>query len=339
MAQAITEYDGFDDYAVADLDLEGWTVGAPSGTFGSGRVAGNGYNVSTNSTSTKAVTSDAHPHLLLAWKIANATQSETIELREGATVHGRLVYNGNGTFTISRAGSIPETSANQGIVANTFYHLEIDYYIHDTLGFWEVRLNGTVILGRTTGLDTRNAGTSGVCDTVAVQSPGGGVMIDDFIYASGGGSSAGTFYGDCRVISQFATSDGATAQFTPSTGTDHYALVDETAENGDTDYNSDSTAGHRDLYGYPSLGVTGTVQAVGIHAVARKSDAGARSLGLSVRVASTTYDHASTDEVLTSYAPFGTTSRGHGIWETNPAGGSWSVADVNSSQYGVKTAT
>lgn len=62
-------------------------------------------------------------------------------------VHGRLTYNGNGTFTISRAGSIPATSANVGIVSNTWYYLEVDYNVHDSTGSWEVRLNEVAIIG------------------------------------------------------------------------------------------------------------------------------------------------------------------------------------------------
>jgi hypothetical protein len=43
------------------------------------------------------------------------------------------------------------------------------------------------------------------------------------------------------------TADGTFKQWTPSTGTSHFALVDETACNT-TDYNSTNTAGNRDSY-------------------------------------------------------------------------------------------
>jgi fibronectin type 3 domain-containing protein len=44
-------------------------------------------------------------------------------------------------------------------------------------------------------------------------------------------------------------SDGNYKQFTPSTGSTHYTLVDESACNGTTDYNYTSTVGYRDSYG------------------------------------------------------------------------------------------
>ena len=45
------------------------------------------------------------------------------------------------------------------------------------------------------------------------------------------------------------SSDGAYLQWTPSTGTTHYTLVDESTCNGTTDYNSTNTVGNRDSYG------------------------------------------------------------------------------------------
>ncbi len=45
------------------------------------------------------------------------------------------------------------------------------------------------------------------------------------------------------------TSDGFYTQWTPSTGTSHFALVDETPCNGTTDYNSTTVVGNRDSYG------------------------------------------------------------------------------------------
>jgi hypothetical protein len=43
-------------------------------------------------------------------------------------------------------------------------------------------------------------------------------------------------------------SDGAYKQWTPSTGTTHYTLVDDAACNGTTDYNSTTVVGNRDSY-------------------------------------------------------------------------------------------
>jgi hypothetical protein len=44
------------------------------------------------------------------------------------------------------------------------------------------------------------------------------------------------------------TADGAYTQWTPKTGTSHFAMVDETPCNGTTDHNSTATVGNRDSY-------------------------------------------------------------------------------------------
>src|SRR4051812_25134137 len=45
------------------------------------------------------------------------------------------------------------------------------------------------------------------------------------------------------------TSDGNYSQWTPSTGTSHFANVDDTVCNGGSDYNSTTGVGNRDSYG------------------------------------------------------------------------------------------
>jgi hypothetical protein len=263
-----------------------------------------------------------------------------VEFKEGgSTVHGRLAYNGNGTFTLSRAGSIPATTANLSITSDVWYHFELDYYIHDTNGRWELRFNETAVIGPTTGLDTRNAGTSGVCDNFVFTGPSSTTRftyIDDLVYGVGAGNADGTWYGDCRIITQLPTGDGNSSQWTKSTGSTNFGVVDESTPNDDTDYVSDSTSGHRDLYTFPSLGVTGTVKAVAVHAWSRKTDAGSISLALTVRQGSTNYDHATTVAQAVNFIPDGNKDSGVGIWETNPAGGSWNVTDVNAGEYGIK---
>jgi hypothetical protein len=46
----------------------------------------------------------------------------------------------------------------------------------------------------------------------------------------------------------YPNADTADADRSPSAGTDHYAVVDETTVNGDTDYVASGTAGDLDLY-------------------------------------------------------------------------------------------
>jgi len=349
MAQEIVILDPMgDDYATGDISTEGWSSSGTSisPSVVSGRT-GNaiGFNATGASAMWRNFTADDHPHIAFAWKVSTVAfdlPTNVLEFKEGgSTVHGRLTINADGTLTISRAGSIPATSANLGgWVADTWYHFEVDYYIHDSNGFWEVRFGGnsTPVIGRTTGLDTRNAGTSGVCDNFVfngVTSTARSTYIDDVVYAAGGGSSAGAFYGDVRIFTSLPTGDGNSTQWTRSTGSSDFGVVDESTPNGDTDYISEATSGDLDLFTFPAVGFTGTVQAVGLRAWSRKDDSGSRQLKLTTRSSGTNYDHSLVDDLSISYLPVGCRNK-HGIWETNPAGGAWTVTAVNAAEFGVK---
>jgi hypothetical protein len=74
--------------------------------------------------------------------------------------------------------------------------------------------------------------------------------------------------------------------------------------------------------------VTGTVKAVQATALARKDDAGSRSIALVARPGST--DRVgSTQAVSDGYAGYAQ------VWDTNPdTSAGWTVADLNSSQFG-----
>ena len=67
--------------------------------------------------------------------------------------------------------------------------------------------------------------------------------IDD-VYVT----NSGARLGESRVAALYPNADTADADWTPSTGTDHYALVDETTVNSDADYVASGTVGDLDLY-------------------------------------------------------------------------------------------
>jgi hypothetical protein len=83
----------------------------------------------------------------------------------------------------------------------------------------------------------------------------------------------------------YPSSDGNYLQWTPSTGTTHYTLVDETACNGTTDYVSTNTTTQRDSYGVSvaSIGNGALISQIGITpCAARNSSSGGGSSTLNV---------------------------------------------------------
>lgn len=80
------------------------------------------------------------------------------------------------------------------------------------------------------------------------------------------------------------SSDGAYLQWTPSTGSTHYVLVDESTCNGTTDYNSTNTVGNRDSYGVSLSSVPNgsTITAIGITPCASRNKTGGGSATMDV---------------------------------------------------------
>ena len=254
--------------------------------------------------------------------------SNLVELRESAITHVQVFVGTDGRLSVYRGVTLLATSV-LAIATGTYYYLELKAKIDNTTGTYEIRINGVNWLSAT-GQDTQNAGTA-VVNTLVVSSPSGTTDIDDLYLCDTSGSAPNNdFLGDCRIDCQFPNADGTYSDFTCSTGSSHYVLVDETAPNT-SDYNESSTVGHIDSYNFTDLtAVTGTIYGVQVCPAILKDDAGARSAGAFCRSSST--DSAATGVALTTgqlYYP--------AVYALDPAtSAAWTEAGVNAAQFGVK---
>lgn len=146
------------------------------------------------------------------------------------------------------------------IVASAWNHIEVQVYSHATLGWVRVAVNG-VHRFSATGLDTARNG-DGIVSIATHISQGGASLVDDFymddyyIYDFTGdsavytdwcptvdGSGVATNYmGEWAALYLPPTADTAEADWDASTGTDEYAVIDETNPN-DADYAISTTVG------------------------------------------------------------------------------------------------
>lgn len=269
-----------------------------------------------------------------------ATAFDQIILRiyESATLHLYLKTNSSGNLLVYRGDNTLLGTSSTVLSISSWYYLEFKGAIHDSTGSFTVRIDGATFGGLTaSSQDTRN-GATGIWDSVML-GPNGGVGsqfdADDFYICDGSGSVNNDFLGNIKITAVLPQTDGVggaggAQEWTPSTGTDHGALVDE-ADPNSTDYVSSSTAGQRDTFNYPACGVTGTIKAVAVDPYTIKTDAGARTLKTVVRISSTNYDHAAAISPLTTY------SSQPQIWETNPATTlAWTAGDIDGAEFGIK---
>ena len=193
-------------------------------------------------------------------------------------------------------------------------------------GSYEIRVNTRTVMsgtGRTTSTDNNYANWVGWHGQ-------NGDWIDDLYICDDTGTQNNDFLGDIKVVTILPNADGSNTGWTPSSGTSHYSLVNETPANDDTNYLYTSTVGATDTENFQDITLTGSIRGILQLACIRKDDAGARSACLVCRVGTTDYEGPEVS-LGTSYTYL------KQIRETNPATGApWTVADINAAQFGVR---
>jgi hypothetical protein len=234
----------------------------------------------------------------------------------------------DGRFYVQRGGTVLTSVLDDGNF-QTWASYQFRVVIHNTAGIIQVRKNGsTTNLIDLTGANTR-ASANSYANKLQLYN-NNGAYHDDIWLNDTTGTLNNSWPGDVRIITQFPSGAGTSTQFTPSTGS-NWQCVDEAPLNGDTDYVSSSTVGHKDLYTVAALGVTPTsIKCVSPFALVKKADAGAREVG--VRHLS-----GATEQTVASHS--GLTSSTYqyvgGALETDPnTSAAWTLANVNAQQVG-----
>jgi len=318
--------DGFDYYTSTTYGSQIWDTYSPS-TNNAGRFSGSSAFLGTSRPLIKVLTSLQTRMVAFAVYHVGAIASITIlEFIDGSTVHLDLRYDSSKRLQVTRNGTVLATDTAVAVLG-VWYHIQMLATIDDTVGAYDVRVNGVSILSAT-NVDTRNAGNAS-SDRVAFSGSAGGMRIDDVIILNTSGSVNNALPGDCRILTTFPTGAGATTNFTPSAGS-NWQNVDDNPSNDDTDYNADSTPGDIDLYTRNAVTVTGSVLAVKHSILTRKDDAGLRQVAGLCRSGSTNFV-GSTQTLGSSYAYT------NELYETDPnTSAAWTQTNLNNAQFGVK---
>lgn len=353
---ALLFHDSFDHYDTATALAKGWTI-TISGSSSFGPSAANGrngtaslrlvYGTSTNNQSCfgDLALSPSGATCIVQGSIKPATlPSQTLILftiYNGTTAQVSVFLTTSGALEVRRGaagGSALLATAATSLTAGVTYYLEFKVLVDNTTGTLDMKLDGASIMS-VTGLDTCNtAGETwtglrmGMPSGVTGMSANVTVDWDDFVVMDGSGSTLNAMIGDARQIAHLPIGDGASLNWSPSTGTAHYALVDENPPTS-ADYVQSGTVGHVDTLTYPAMGVTGTVYAVTQPIYAQCAVAGLRQLVAVVRIGGTDYAHP-TPQMLGADLRFYRFT-----WETNPAtAAAWTVAEIDAAEFGYKVA-
>lgn len=331
---ALVWVDGFDYYSTSYIGERGYTLvneGSISIASTTPR-SGSGNYLRTNAESTSwnfAFPAISSFKLGFALRIAGmSTLGSNYTLgsygNADSSTQFCLMLNNAGNIILKRGnfnGTTLVTSSN-ALITNTWYHIEVIVTVSNTVGTCEVKVNGSSSGWiNSTGLDLLNTGSTENINRILFTSMGINNTDFDDLWLDDA-----TSHGDCKVVTLSPTGAGNSSQWTPSSGS-NYACVDESTPDT-ADYVETSTTTNRDSYAFGNLSSSAAIKGVQAVALAKKTDAGSRSIQLSARISSTQYDSA--DIALQDSSAYKTK-----IWDNSPATASaWTQSEVDNAEFG-----
>jgi len=225
------------------------------------------------------------------------------------------------------------TTTNAVYKKDRWHYFEVKVVCHDTAGSYEVRVDGVNVLSGSnvdtrTGADTRFVRFR--CDEWSQ-------YLDDIYICDTDGTTNNDFLGQVIVEAVFPNADGDSSDWTPASGTDNYAMVDDNPTDDDTSYVESNTEGETDLYQYTDLS---TITDEDILGVVLKTEPrmtafpGDLDIYQTVKSGSTASDGDGVNIADDSYTSI------QRVLETDPDTSSvWTASGVNGAQFGIKTGT
>ena len=197
-------------------------------------------------------------------------------------------------------------------------------------GSYEIRIDGQTVLSDS-GVDTRGSANSRY---VLFQLQHYYQCIDDIYICDTDGTSNNDFLGQVVIEGVLPSADGDSGDWTPASGTDNSAMVDDIPPDDDTSYVESNTEDAEDLYDYANLSTITTETIVGVQIntdVRINAFPGNIDLYQTVKSGGTTSDGQPTNIAMDEYE---VATR---ILETDPnTSSAWTASGVNAAQFGVK---
>lgn len=360
MAIETVMLESFDGYDVVgnDLDIQGkWTTVNYSGPSTNPRTGNNCLGMSVGTTGggwyVHKDLVDDYRMLIVGFALkmdvlwdgtASPESNHFLRLLAGTylandlTTQLTLSMNSSGYLQVYRgtpgSGTLLQTSTTTQLTTGTWYYIEFKAFIDDTGGAYEVEVDGVAEMSGSS-VDTQAHATKDFISSLRFHifdyatNPSTTYVRFDDIYIRGDKTTntAGGLLGPVKIYGLLPNANGNHRQWTRSTGTDDYTLIDE-AGVSKTDYLSDSTDGNRLSCGFENLPADKTVEAVQCTANMEITSKGGRSFIPLFRSGGVTYTETAAD--VNEYGQIT-------VYDTNPAGGGWTKSAVDNGEFGVET--
>ena len=257
-----------------------------------------------------------------------ANDCGVISFLNGTTVLGSL-YVSTARILSAYKGDLSTLLASAAVplVITTPYLIEVYYKPHASAGFFQVKVNGSMVInfaGNTTVASLQINGIRLKGDVGGADS--GPAYYGDIIIDNAG------WIGNTFVQGIYPNGVGNSSQFTPSVGS-NYSCVDEKPA-VDTDYVATNTADLLDTYAHTALAGVATVKSVQVQARVVQEGAPA-VVNLKLALRSVGVDYLSVDNAVPTTTPKSVSK----IWQTDPLDASpWTPAKVDATEIGMKSA-
>ncbi len=191
-------------------------------------------------------------------------------LLDNVTIHTGIVLQADGAIRIERTATTLSTSATGVITAGTWHYIEFKCKINNTTGSYDCKVDGVSV---TSGSSVDTQQTANAFSN-RVQFSGTtlrDLLFDDIYILETGTSPNNDFLGPQIVTSRVPDVDD-TQNFTRSTGSVNYQLVDDDPHDTDATYVESGTSTTKDLYDYATVDSLSDIKCVQISTFVRETD-------------------------------------------------------------------
>jgi hypothetical protein len=250
----------------------------------------------------------------------------------GTTANLYFYHLPSGAIEVRRSssgGTVLHTTAPSVLSSGTWQHIEIRASASNSAGEIEIRVN-EVIVANVSGLDTVHTGTEHFASVLLDIDQFTSVnprYIDDFFVWNTSGTINNDFIGDRRVLTLLPNANQATQDMTVTGAANAYTAL--RSADGDTSYltASDSVPVTSE-FGFENAGDNvGAISAVQVVTLARKTEAGAATMQVSM-ISGSDVDTGDVHSIADSYSYY------EDVFETNPATGApWNASTISSASF------
>lgn len=230
-----------------------------------------------------------------------------------------VTYQTGGLLELRRGSKFATVFATStgSVSTSSWQHVEFYLKLSSSKGEYEIRRNGNVIMANTTGVDTTASGDK----AFQIQLGGQCRYAHVVFYDDSTAAEPNTWIGPHYIETNMPNSDGSTMDWSPSSGSSGFNLVDDPALDHDTTYVESTSTGNMATFGFPDL--SGSYQKVyGVEMVAAVRGGG-ENFKIGILSSST--------QALSASIGLNSTYEYEGYWSAVHPGTTtgWTVAKVN----------